>query len=110
MATTLAFRTPIGGVSIPAGTSQELGRVDVSRFNEVRLVADERVGSPSGGKVRLTITEGQELVADLGVLTLSPESEKSRTFGVPASTLTVFVDAAPGASSDALDVLLYGSD
>ena len=110
MATTLVFRTPLGGVSIPAGTSQTLGRVDVSRFNQVRMVVDERVGSPSGTKVRLTITEGSELVADLGELTLSPDSDKTRTFAVPASTLTLVADAAQESGADALDVLLYGSD
>jgi hypothetical protein len=64
--TVLAFRTPPGGVSIPAGHSKQLGIVDVATFDQIRVVADERVGSGSGINIRLTITEGNELVAQLG--------------------------------------------
>jgi hypothetical protein len=32
MSTTLAFRTPVGGVAIPAGQSKQLGKVDVSPY------------------------------------------------------------------------------
>ena len=60
MPTTLAFRTPVGGVSIPAGQSKQLGTVDVHSFSQIRVVADERVGSPTGITIRLTITEGNE--------------------------------------------------
>ena len=59
MTTTLAFRTPVGGVSVPAGQSKELGSVDVHNFSKIRVVADERIGSPTGVTIRLTITEGQ---------------------------------------------------
>ena len=45
MGTKLAFRTPAGGVSVPAGQTKQLGVVDVSAFTQVRLVADERAGS-----------------------------------------------------------------
>jgi type III secretion protein HrpB1 len=72
--TVLAFRTPQGGVSIPAGQSKQLGVVDVSMFDQIRVVADERVGSGSGINIRLTITEGNELVAQLDVLPLSPHA------------------------------------
>ena len=58
MPTTLAFRTPVGGVSIPAGQSKQLGIVDVHSFSQIRVVADERAGSPTGITIRLTITEG----------------------------------------------------
>ena len=58
MSTKLAFRTPPGGVVIPAGQSKELGAVDVSPFERIRVVADERVGSGTGINIRLTITEG----------------------------------------------------
>ena len=47
-ATMLAFRTPPGGVVIPAGQSKELGTVDASPFERIRVVADERVGSGQG--------------------------------------------------------------
>src|SRR5690242_13121510 len=54
----LAFRTPPGGVKIPAGHSVELGTVDVSKYSKIRVVADERIGSGSGVTLRLTMTEG----------------------------------------------------
>ena len=59
MSTKLAFRTPPGGVVIPAGQSKELGAVDVSPFERIRVVADERVGSGTGINIRLTITESR---------------------------------------------------
>ncbi len=69
MTTKLAFRTPVGAVSIPAGQSKELGSVDVSPFSKIRVVADERTGSGTNIVIRLTITEGSELVAQLDTLT-----------------------------------------
>jgi type III secretion protein HrpB1 len=109
MSTTLAFRTPQGGVSVPAGQSKQLGTVDVSPYERIRVVADERVGSGTGMSVRLTITEGNELVAQLDVLPLTPHSQVTRVYEVPGSKLTVFADAVGGAGTDALDVLIYGS-
>jgi type III secretion protein HrpB1 len=107
--TTLAFRTPPGGVSIPAGQSKQLGVVDVATFDQIRVVADERVGSGSGINVRLTITEGSELVAQLDVLSLSPHSQVTKVYDVPGTKLTIFADAAGGTGTDGLDVLIYGS-
>jgi|SRR5436309_1008006 len=104
----LAFRTPQGGVSIPAGQSKQLGIVDVSQYERIRVVADERVGSGTGVSVRLTITEGNELVAQLDVLHLTPHAQVTNVYEVPGTKLTIFADAAPGAGNDALDVLVYG--
>jgi type III secretion protein HrpB1 len=110
MPTTLAFRTPVGGVAIPAGQSKELGIVDVHNFSKIRVVADERVGSPTGLNIRLTITEGNELVAQLDVLSLAPHSQITRVYDVPGKMLTVFADAVGGgAGNDGLDVLIYGN-
>jgi len=106
--TVLAFRTPAGGVSIPAGQSKQLGVVDVSPFERIRVVADERAGSGTGISVRLTITEGNELVAQLDVLHLTPHAQITNVYEVPGTKLTVFADAAPGAGNDGLDVLVYG--
>ena len=39
--TTLAFRTPPGGVSIPAGQSKQLGTVDIAPYERIRVVTDE---------------------------------------------------------------------
>ncbi|HUI22575.1 MAG TPA: hypothetical protein VLZ74_16250 [Methylocella sp.] len=109
MPTTLAFRTPAGGVSIPAGQSKQLGTVDVHPFSQIRVVADERVGSGTNFSIRLTITEGNELVAQLDVLTLSPRGQITRVHDTPGTKLTIFADAAGGGGNDALDVLVYGS-
>ena len=109
MSTTLAFRTSPGGVSIPAGQSKQLGSVEVSPFSKIRVVADERVGSGTGINIRLTITEGNELVAQLDILHLSPHSQVTRVYDVPGTKLTIFGDAIAGGGNDAVDVLVYGS-
>ena len=110
MATTLAFRTPAGAVSIPVGQSKTLGAVDVHAFERIRVVADERTGSAGPVVIRLTITEGNELVAQLDTLTLQPHSQITRVYDVPCTKLTVFADAIGGGSgSAAVDVMIYGS-
>jgi type III secretion protein HrpB1 len=109
MSTKLAFRTQVGGVSIPAGQSKQLGVVDVSPFSQIRVVADERVGSGTGVNVRLTITEGNELVAQLDVLALTPHSQVTRVYAVPGTKLSIYADAIGGTGTDALDVLVYGA-
>jgi hypothetical protein len=109
MSTKLAFRTNVGGVAIPAGQSKELGSVDVSPYSKIRVVADERVGSPTGISIRLTITEGNELVAQLDTLTLTPHSQVTKVYDVPGTKLTIYADAVGGTGSDAIDVLIYGN-
>ncbi len=110
MTTKLAFRTPVGAVSIPSGQSKELGSVDVSPFSKIRVVADERTGSGTNIVIRLTITEGSELVAQLDTLTLSPHAQVTRVYDVPGTKLTIFADAVAGSGTDAIDVLVYGSN
>jgi hypothetical protein len=105
----LAFRTTPGGVSIPAGHSKELGAVDVSKYSQIRVVADERVGSGSGVILRLTVTEGNELVAQLDTPHLAPHSQFTRVYDVPGTKLTIFANALPGAGSDTVDVLVYAN-
>lgn len=109
MATKLAFRTAPGGVSIPVGTSKDLGTVDVKPFDRIRVVADERVGSAGPVVIRLTITEGNELVAQLDTLTLQPLAQITRVYETPGTTLTVFLDATGASGSSTVDVLVYGS-
>lgn len=104
----MAFRTPVGGVEIPAGQSKQLGQVDVSGYSKIRVVADERVGSGTGIRIRLTITEGAELVAQLDMLELSPHSQTTKVYDVPGTKVTIFADAFAGSGKDAVDVLVYG--
>jgi type III secretion protein HrpB1 len=68
----LVWRTAVGGVPILAGTSKQFGVVDVTPYSKIRVVADERVGSGTGVVIRLTITEGNKLVAQLDTLQLAP--------------------------------------
>jgi len=82
--------------------------VDVSAFERIRVVADERIGSGTAINVRLRITEGNDLVAQLDVLSLTPHSQTTRVYEVPATRLTIFADTIGGKGSDALDVLIYG--
>src|SRR6516164_2521608 len=110
MATTLAFRTPPGAVSIPVGQSKTLGTVDVHSFERIRVVADERAGSAGPVVIRLTITEGNELVAQLDTLTLQPRAQVTRVYEAAGTKLTVFADALSGGSgTSSVDVLIYGS-
>ena len=110
MTTKLAFRTPAGAVPVPAGQSKQLGAVgNVSPFTKIRVVAGERAGSATGISIRLTITEGNELVGQLDVLSLSPHSQVTRVYDVPGTKLTIFADAVGGTGSDAVDVLVYGA-
>src|SRR5215831_10363376 len=106
--TVLAFRTQPGAVVIQAGQSKQLGVVDVSKFSKVRVVADERTGSGTGIGVRMTITEGNELVAQLDTFNLVPHSQVTRVYDVPGTKLTIFADALGGSGSDGIDLLVYG--
>ncbi len=104
----LLWRTQPGSVTIPAGTSKQLGIVDVSAFSRIRIFADERVGSPSGVIIRVTLTEGAELVGQLDILSLTPHTQITKVYDIPGSKLTIFADALPGTGNDSVDVLVYG--
>ncbi len=105
----LAFRTPVGGVTIPGGQTKLLGTVDVSCFDRIRLVTDERVGSTANIILRLTIMEGEELVAQLDTVMLKPHSEATHVYEVPCTKLGVFADCVgPSNTQGSLDVLIYG--
>ena len=108
--TDLVFRTKVGGVSTAPGTTLHLGEADVSKYERIRVVADERVGSGSGVRIRLTITEGNELVAFLDELVLGPHSQLTRVYEVPGKKLNIDMDAMPsgGTAKDGVDVLIYG--
>jgi hypothetical protein len=108
-ATELAFRTPVGAVSLPAGSSKLLGRVDVSDYSKIRIMADERAGSASNISFRVTTTEGSELVAQLATFTLTPHGQKTFVVDVPTKSISIYADAAPGSGNDATDFLVYGS-
>jgi hypothetical protein len=85
MSTTLAFRTPPGGVEV-GSKNQQIGIVDVSPFERIRVVAIQP--QPAGGavppiSVRLTITEGSELLTQLDLLQLREGSQVTNVYEVP---------------------------
>ena len=106
----LIFRTAVGAVSTPKGTSKHLGTIDTTKYEKIRVVADERAGSGSGVRIRLTFMEGNELVAFLDEIILTPHSQTTRVYEVPGVKLSVDMDAmaGTGAANDSVDVLIYG--
>jgi hypothetical protein len=105
----LAFRTKVGAESVRGGETKELGTVEVARFDKIRLVCDERIGSTCNVLVRLTIMEGNELVAFLDTVMLTPHAQLTRVYDVPGTKLNVAIDGIGSSSTQgSVDVLIYG--
>jgi type III secretion protein HrpB1 len=105
----LAFRTPPGSTTIPGGQTKLLGVVDVSTYARIRLVTDERIDSTANIVLRLTFTEGEELVAQLDTIMLTPLSQVTRVYDVPGTQLSIYADSVgTSGSNGSLDVLIYG--
>jgi type III secretion protein HrpB1 len=105
----LAFRTQVGAITIPGGQTKLLGVVDVSMYDRIRLVADERIDSTANIILRLTFTEGEELVAQLDTVLLTPHSQMTRVYEVPGTQLSVYADSVGAAGTKgSVDVLIYG--
>jgi hypothetical protein len=105
----LAFRTQVGAVTIPGGQTKLLGVVDVSMYDRIRLVTDERIDSTSNIVLRLTFTEGEELVAQLDTVLLTPHSQVTRVYDVPGTQISIYADSVGSAGTQgSLDVLIYG--
>jgi hypothetical protein len=105
----LAFRTQVGAVTIPGGQTKLLGVVDVSMYDRIRLVTDERIDSTSNIVLRLTFTEGEELVAQLDTILLTPHSQVTRVYDVPGTQLSIYADSVGATGTQgSLDVLIYG--
>jgi hypothetical protein len=83
--------------------------VEVAQFDKIRLVADERVGSTCNVLVRLTITEGNELVAELDQVLLRPHGQVTRVYDIPGTKIQVSIDGIGAQNTKgAVDVLIYG--
>jgi type III secretion protein HrpB1 len=105
----LAFRTKPGAETVKGGESKELGIVDTSRFDKIRLVADERAGSSCNVVIRLTIMEGNELVAFLDHVLLTPHAQMTRVYDVPGTKINVAIDGVGAHNTQgSVDVLIYG--
>lgn len=59
----------------------------------------QSAGSATGINIRLTITEGSELIVQLDTLSLAPHSQVTRVYDVPAKKLMVFAGAVGGAAT-----------
>jgi hypothetical protein len=105
----LAFRTQVGAITIPGGQTKLLGVVDVSMYDRIRLVTDERIDSTSNIILRMTFTEGEELVAQLDTVLLTPHSQVTRVYDVPGTQLSIYADSVGATGTQgSLDVLIYG--
>ncbi|MDO9455875.1 hypothetical protein [Nocardioides sp.] len=107
--TDLLFRTPAGAVSFPAGTTKSLGTVSTAGYEKIRVVANNRTGSASKITFRVTILEGNELVAQLATFTLAPRGQRTFVLDVPARAIALYAAAALGHGNVATDVLVYGA-
>jgi type III secretion protein HrpB1 len=59
--------------------------------------------------LRLTFTEGEELVAQLDTILLTPHSQLTRVYDVPGTQLSLYADCVGAVGTNAsLDVLIYG--
>ena len=107
--TILAWRTKPGGENIKGGETKILSNIETAGFDKIRLVCDERAGSTCNVQVRLTFMEGNEQVAFLDTLMLTPHAQATRVYDIPGVKLEVAIDAvgAP-VTQGTVDVLLYG--
>jgi hypothetical protein len=112
--TALAFRTPVGNLSISPGQTSFLGTqttpIDVSPFQQIRVVAKEISGSPTNVTIQLYMNESGELVTLLDTLSLTPGTAKIQVYDVPGTALTIQATAARGSGSgtDMVEILVYG--
>ena len=84
MGTTLAFETPAGSAMVEAGTRHDLGEVDVSPFQRIRVFAGERPNSVSGVRILMILVEpGSRRIARLDALDVEPGSSFNRVYEVP---------------------------
>jgi hypothetical protein len=107
--TILAWRTKPGGESIKGGETKSLATIETAGFDKIRLVCDERIGSTCNVQVRLVIMEGNEQVAFLDTLMLTPHAQATRVYDIPGTKLEVAIDGAGAPNvQGTVDLLLYG--
>lgn len=105
----LAYRTILGSEPIKGGESKVLAQIDTSNYERIRIVADERVDSTCNVAIRITVTEGNEWVAFLDHIILTPHSQMTRVYEVPCTELTIAIDGIGAPTTRAgVDVLIYG--
>jgi type III secretion protein HrpB1 len=101
--TELLFRTPPGWKTIPAGQTITLGTADVAQYHQIRVVA---VGA-TPITILLTITEGNELVAQLDTIMLQAGQALTRVYDIPGKKITIVAKATTG--SGLVQFFLYGN-
>jgi|GEM_PF-2943235 len=111
--TRLLFRTPGGGVSIPAGANQDLTSynargVSVSAYPAVRVSAVNRASSAVNATFRIYMALGNELLGLLDRFTLMPGATYSVSYSVPGIALRIFAEADSGAGPATVDCAALG--
>ncbi|MCW3475604.1 S53 family peptidase [Rhodovastum sp. RN2-1] len=107
-ATTLAFRTSPGGVTIMPGMSRDLGVINVHGFERIRVVAEEHADNGASASIRLTMTEGTEPVGLLDVLPVASHAQITRVYEIPGTRLAISADAVGTAGAATVNVWVYG--
>ncbi len=81
--------------------------IDVRTYEQVRVSARNRCGSPGSIKVLLTHAEGSESVARIDEVVLASCASFSRSYDVPGMVLMVLPDI-PGQVGNFYDSVVYG--
>lgn len=106
--TMLLFTTPLGGDAIQTGTTKAIASLNTSRCARIRVVATERVGSPTNVTIRLILMQGEAQVAHLDALALNPRGEVTKVYEVPGIKLGLLAEAVSGQHGiDSFDLLVY---
>lgn len=110
--TRLLFRTPEGGVALPAGTDVDLtGRfcrgVSVSAYPAIRVAAANSGSSSVNATFRIVMALGNELFNVLDQFTLMPGVTYSVSYDVPGIALKVFALGESGGTAT-VDFALFG--
>lgn len=113
MPNTLLFRTPIGGQTLPPGTTAILTgalsnfAINVSPFSPIRIAGAPRLGSP-GVTFLFVINESGEFVTLLDQpITLASGQSFSASYDVPGTGLTIIAVPSTGVPST-IDLVVYG--
>jgi len=107
--TLLLYRTPVGAQSQAAGTTKIIANIPTAGYKKIRVLADERIGSPTNVRFMVTITEGSELVGHILDFNLTAQSGRSFVLDVPGKAVAIQAQTAAGSGNDAFDFLVYGS-
>jgi hypothetical protein len=109
MPTLLAFNTPAGAAVLPTGTRVLLGTVNVSAFEEIRVLIVSRPGYAGNVGIILEYTIGGWTPAWLDVINVATLQTVAKNYRVPGIELRIHGDVHNVTSGlAAVDVLVFG--